>query len=434
MPPKKKDKGAEKTPAPKAAPTVVASDGKTVNKAAAFLAQIKKEYKGEAQMSLASESSQTYLKRLATGILTLDLETRGGLPAAGITQLIGAKNAGKSYLAWCVAKELQRRKGQNASVLLAMTEMAADRDQARKCGVKIGYSEDEIAKLSKGRAALGKPPFTEPELAVLRETIGTFHEVAGIDGETLYDIIIKAVEQDVYDLIIIDSVGNVMTREEAEDTTVAANHYGGSSKINTKLVHKLTPLLMLRTADGEIRDPWIIGINQVRDAIGDPNKEYKAPGGNAFAHAKFLDIFVRSGKSLGDHVPYDTPEGKKQKFVVTGKEVTWKIEKGKAGMHEGGAGQYQYLYEDNSVNHYVDTLVGGLKTNVIHQSGSWLAVPDPEVPGNFIIREQSRDAFLTAMKNDYLAASAAGVPDQSILRRIYYMALNAAGIDPNYGW
>src|SRR4051812_31417374 len=100
-------------------------------RAAALIQDVSKKMKGRAVLKAASEYNLPYLtKRLPTGLLTLDLELKGGFPAGGVSQIIGRRNAGKTLLAWQTIRQLQHLLGDKMMVLLAMTEIPADRSQA----------------------------------------------------------------------------------------------------------------------------------------------------------------------------------------------------------------------------------------------------------------------------------------------------------------
>ena len=108
---------------------------------------------------------------------------------------------------------------------------------------------------------------------------------------------------------------------EQENESVHDKVYGGISAPNTTFLKKLTNMMTMRTDEGQVRDTCVIGINQVRDNIKDPNAPYKAPGGNALEHAKLVDIYIESGGLIGDQ-PVFTPAGWKQQFVPTGKKTS----------------------------------------------------------------------------------------------------------------
>lgn len=379
-------------------------------RAAALMADVNSKMRGKAVLKSASDYELPFLyKRIPTGLLTLDLELRGGFPAGGLSQIIGRRNAGKTMLAWQCIKQLQHFIGEDMMVLLAMTEIQADRSQARKVGVKIGLGLKEIAAMNEARKDQGLPPMTKKEIdEVNPPQVGKIHELHAMSAEDFYDVILRAVEENTYHLIVIDSIGNALANAEQENDSVKDKTYGGTSAPNTTFLKKMTNLLTMDTDWGGIRDTCILGINQVRDNIKDPNAPYKSPGGNALEHAKLVDIYIESGTMLGNEQSVYTPAGWKQQFIPYGKEVNWKIVKGKAGMHEGGKGKFVFSFDTSNLDFYTDTLIAGITHGVIEQAGAWLGIPDPEEPGKYLIRGQGKDAFVKMLYEDNVAKTAAG--------------------------
>jgi RecA/RadA recombinase len=403
-------------------------------RAAALVDFVNKKMKGRAQIKLASEYSLPFMtKRLPTGLLSLDAELRGGFPAGGLSQIVGPKNSGKSWMAWQVIRQLQYYLGDKMKVLMAMTEMRADRLQARLAGVEISLGDDDLIKLNEGRIANGHPSLTDSEVNALKKEIGTIHEVHGMSAEELYDVILSAVDQNVYHLIIIDSIGSVMSGAEAEAESLSEKTYGGAAAVNTQFLRKLCGLLTMDDQYGNVRDVCIIAINQVRDAIGDPHKEYKSPGGRALEHAKFVDLLVSTGKQLGEYVPVYGVNGTEKKWAVHGKEVNWKIEKGKAGIHEGGRGSYVFDFRTGTANFYLDTLVMGVRHNIIEQSGAWLSIANPGNPDVPLLKACGKDAFLAALIEDTKVKAEAGDPN-SFMNQIRSQVFHKEGINIDYEW
>ena len=396
---------------------------------------VQKKMKGRAQLKPASEYYLPYLtKRLPTGLLTLDAELRGGFPCGGLSQVIGPKNAGKSWITWQVIRQLQYILGDKMKVLLAMTEMRADRSQARAAGVAISLGDDDIEKADLARQNSGWPPYTKEERLELKREVGTIHELHGMSAEDLYDGILVGVEANAYHLIVIDSFGNIMAKAEEESESLNDKTYGGTSQVNSKFLRKLGGLLMIDDDYGMTRDPCIIGINHIRDSIGDPTKEYKAPGGKALEHAKFVDLYVTSGKAIGEDQSIVGPDGmRKQQFVRRGKEVNWKIEKGKAGMHEGGRGSYNYLFEIGQADFYMDTFVAGAMAGVIVMNGAWIMLPDLENPNKPLLYIQGRDKFVQALIQDAREKAAAG-DNNSFMNLIRDRVFKAKNINIHYEW
>lgn len=375
----------------------------------AMMVDIQKKMRGRASLMRASEYALPWqTRRLQTGLLSLDLALKGGWAAGGINQLIGRRSAGKTELMWMTVRQLQYYLGEKMRVLLAMTELQADRGQGRLVGVKISMGDEEIKKMNSARIAYGWPAFSKEEIAEMKTEVGTIQELHALAVEDFYDVILRAVEEDMYHLIVIDSIGNALSAAEQENESIHDKVYGGIAGPNTTFLKKLTNMLTMRNEYGEVRKTCILGINQVRDNIKDPNKDYKAPGGNSLEHAKLVDLYVQSGKQLGDYVKMYTPDGTKDVWTAWGKEVNWKIEKGKAGLHEGERGIYVHSFTTNNVDYYGDTLVAGVRNGVITAEGSWLSIPDPNDPSKSLMKIQGRDKFIEALAADAQAKAASG--------------------------
>lgn len=399
----------------------------------AFVSAFNKSMKGHALIKNASEYTLPYMtKRLPTGLLSLDIELGGGFPAGGLSQIMGEKNAGKSYLTWQVIRQCQEILGKQLMVLLAMTEMRADRTQARRAGVAIALADADIESLDRARIANGWPPFTDEERAEMKHEVGTIHELHGESAEDLYDGILQGVEDGIYHLIVIDSFGSIMSGAEAESESLNEKQYSGASAVNTKFLRKLSALLTMDDQYGRARDVCIIGINQVRDAIGDPNKEFKSPGGRALEHAKFVDLMVSSGRQEGYHDSFMTPDGRKQKWVQTGKEVGWKIMKGKAGIREGGRGSYIYDFRINAANFYMDTYVAGVQQGILETSGAWVYLPNPQ-GGDPLLKANGKEKFIELLVADAQLKAADGDPN-TFMNYIRTQAFRNAGINIDYNW
>lgn len=377
-----------------------------------------------------------YTKRLPTGLLTLDLALGGGFPAGGLSQIAGPKNSGKSWITWQVIRQQQFYRGEKMRALLAMTEMRADRDQARKAGVKIALGKVEIEGLEKARLANGKPPFSAEEKRDLMTEVGEIHELHAESAETFYDGILEAVRSDSYDVIVIDSFGSILTAAEAESETLEEGQSrGGSSKINSEFLRRLNALLTMSYKDPETkemktRDVCVLGINQVRDNMNTSTSKwqpYITTGGRALEHAKFIDLWVFS--SSPEFIE-DPLRGK----VQTGKEVRWEITKGKAGIHEGARGRYFFDFSINTADFYDDMITAAAQCGVIHTAGAWIGIPDPTNPSTYLVREQGRAAFVAKVVADVNEKTAAGVPEDSYFNKIRSEVLKRHNIDVLYDW
>lgn len=407
----------------------------------AFLANFNKHMRGRGQLTRASEVDTPGLTmRIPTGILGLDVALGGGFPCGGFSQIAGPKNSCKSYLYWQMIRQLQSGiTFENTRVLLAMTEMHADKQQGRLAGVKVALSDWDIAQMEKARAQNKQPPFTPGEIADLKTEIGVIDEFHAESGEVLFDGILQAVANNIYHLVVIDSFGSIMTEAEAEAESLTKKTYGGSAKLNTEFLRKLNALLTMTDEYGRSRTTCVLGINQARANIGDPYKEIKFPGGFALEHAQLVNLSVTSGAPTYGHRGKEqqkeetiiiTREDTKKRALQTGKEINWKIEKGKMGIHEGAKGLFEYVFDSGQADFFMDALSTGVDQGVIEQAGSWFGLPDGN--GDYLVRAQ-KNAFVDELIRDAIEKSKEGRMDTHV-NTIRDRVFQRKGISVNYNW
>ena len=66
---------------------------------------VRKVY-GKGVIARASEASSLHIRRVPTGIFSLDVGTKGGLPCGRVTIVWGPKSAGKSFLALSMCRNV----------------------------------------------------------------------------------------------------------------------------------------------------------------------------------------------------------------------------------------------------------------------------------------------------------------------------------------
>lgn len=407
---------------------------------ASLMADVNEKSGGKAALMSASDYVLPYLtKRLPTGLLTLDIELRGGIPAGGVSHVAGKRSAGKTTLAWLVIRQLQFLLGKKMKVLLAMTELQADRGQGKMLGVKVSMGMEYVESMNKARKNAGIPPLTPEEVAYLLEETGTIHELHAMSAEDFYDVLLRAVDENMYHLIVIDSIGNILSAAEQENESVHDKVYGGAAGPNTTFLKKLTNLLTMRNEWGQVRDTAILGINQVRDNIKDPKARMRSPGGNALEHAKLVDVWVESGAVQRELTDVYTPGGWTKKWLDQWKDINWEIVKGKAGMHEGAKGTYVFDYRIESpsghkggVDFFKDTIVAGVSWGVIQQSGTWMTLPKPGTTDDAWLKAQGMGNMSIALFED--ARQKAGTGELSAMDYIRETCFRKAGITIDYDW
>ena len=386
----------------------------------AWLGKISKmdKFKGVAQVEYASNLSTPYYLRRPTGILGLDLATGGGFHAGGHSEIHGSESVGKTGLAFKTAGMVQKHYGDDANILIVSTEIRTDKTYARKNGFRMAYSEDEIEHYEKVREKRGLPEFTDEEVADLRSEVGKVVSVTGSTGEKALDVAYEALAAGLFQLLIIESLGALLSSDQ-EAGDVGDRTYGGSSVMLTSFMNKVYPLFIMDriVEEGEGRkkkvvsrsmlETTVIGINQARAEIGGAPrgpKTHAAAGAYAWKHAQLvsLELYKSSpitGKSGGPHI---------------GREVRWKIIKGKAGTHDGKTGVYDFYHmpkddpifwnevELNGSQWGVDRITEMITTaaelGVIERAGSWYTWNNEE--GNLIARGQGASALADILVNE----------------------------------
>ena len=338
---------------------------------------------------------------------------------------------GKDTLINMMIKQQQFYLGNDFMCFMGMSEMPWDRQQAKLGGVAVSMGENEISKLNEARTSDNMPAFTEEEIAGLRHQVGTFHELHADSAETLFTGILNAVESNAYHLIVINSFGTLLTAAQNEKE-MGDKVYGGASGPITEFCKRLSNLLTMRDENGLVREVCIMGINQVRDNMKDPDAGFRTTGGNALAHALYTDIVLSPGQWYWQEAKQYTPQGTKTINSRYAKDVNWDIAKGKAGIHEGARGSITYDFRINAVDVYKDILVAGINAGFIEASGAWLTVPNPEDPEHPLIHAQGKDNFAQALSEDAQRAVVSG--EESVMNHLRDRLMKHHGISVKYDW
>lgn len=332
-----------------------------------------KQYSGQAVIRQGSDITNVFILRRPTGIMRLDLAMGGGFPAGGLSQIIGKDSSGKSYLVNRTIANVQKTYGDDAAIGICMTETPWDKTFAKWwCGVRVAFSDEEIARLNKIKADYGQPAYTPDQVKWLKDQVGYVQEVRAATAENLLEITCQMVESNLYQIVMVDSFGALLTAAEAEAPEgLSKKHYGGAAMTITQFMHRLHAALIMPDATGKPNTTTVLGINQYRDNVnagmyGNPMKE---AGGWALKHGKLIDLHLEAGKR------HRVEERGPDQGKIFGKQINWEIIKGKAGCHDGPKGEYNFYFGERGYPFGVDTatdlLAAGLQYGIIEQSGAW---------------------------------------------------------------
>lgn len=190
---------------------------------------------------------------LSTGSLKVDGLLKGGLVRGTISEFYGPNRSGKSTLALSTAAQAIKQGG---------TAAYFDLERGLDGGIDLG----------------------EKQLKGWLQTNGidndeNFVIIKPIFGEDIYEQLEDMILSNVFDLVVIDSMAGIISRNQMEGD-IGAGNFGKTAKLNSESL----PRLMIRF--GQVKDPrtHINIINQVRENLANPHGGVKGTGGKALTH------------------------------------------------------------------------------------------------------------------------------------------------------
>ena len=300
------------------------------------LQQIAKDY-GDGAIMRLGDHSQTNIDVIPTGNIMIDRALGvGGVPRGRIIEIYGPESSGKTTLTLTIIAQAQKRGGLAAFIDV---EHALDPKYAQRLGVNL----DDLL--------VSQPSSGEEALRIC---------------ETL-------VRSNALDVIVVDSVAALVTKQELEgeigDSTV-----GTQARLMSAAMRKLTALISkARTC--------CIFTNQIREKIGVMfgNPE-TTPGGKALKFYSSVRMDIRRIGAI-----------KQSDGAVTGNRTRVKVVKNKVAPPFTEA-EFDIMYNEGISN--VGSLIDiALEKGVLEKRGSWLSYK-----GNQLA--QGRDAAKEALKAD----------------------------------
>ncbi len=364
-------------------------------------------------IAFADDVVNPYFLRRPSGIMQLDIDTGGGVPAGGLSMIYGPDNAGKTYLMFKYFAMHQRLYGTDSIIGYAPTEMAPDYWFMRDCGMKVAIPESMIEERNLQRKVMGMPPFTKEERAMLREQTGEFCILAGRTAEDMFDITFASVRDNIFGIIGIDSFTMAAPETLMNLGTFHDNpQMAASATLTTKFLTKFSQYML--GVEGR-NNTTVIGTQQVRS---NPALKTAAPhiikylpayapaGGYATKHGKMLDILLMPGDKFREKGKKDE-NGKQERGEIIGKSIKWRLIKGKAGTHDNIEGEADFDYDAKGVDEFSHLLVTGLKYGgLIEEDGklSLVRAATGEIHPDFkgLKRPQFQEKFGSSLEAELL--------------------------------
>jgi recombination protein RecA len=298
--------------------------------------QIQKDY-GEGAILKMGEDTHVDIAVIPTGNLLIDQALGiGGFPRGRIVEVYGPESSGKTTLTLTVIAQAQKAGGLAAFIDV---EHALDPTYARKLGVKM----EELLVSQPG------------------------------SGEEALRICETLVRSNALDVIVLDSVAALVTRQELEgeigDSTV-----GAQARLMSAAMRKLTAIIAkARTC--------CIFTNQIREKIGVMfgNPE-TTPGGKALKFYASVRIDIRRIGAI-----------KNADGTVMGNRTRVKVVKNKLAPPYTEA-EFDLMYNEgiSGVGSMLDL---ALEFDILQKRGSWISYKGTQLA-------QGRDACKDALKAD----------------------------------
>jgi hypothetical protein len=336
---------------------------------------------GAATINRASDVWTPFHIRRPTGITSVDMSIGGGFAAGTISQLFGKEGSGKNYIFDCAARELQKNYGDEANIAVASFGYGWDKKFSRMNGVAVAASNIEIEMLKDELADHGEELPIEVEV-MLRQKIGEFciiglqhsDKAFEMPAETTLQMVVDAIGTGVFQLILLDETNMGETCHAADTEFDGDEKVANFASLMTKFLKRFYNAIKFNI-DGEPNQTSLINILEARIKIGgfSPSGEALEQGaGMALRHAKAVDLHMRGGSQKIDD------------SKVMGKQMHWRVSKGKMGCHEGGNGELYFGFFDSvhgprGVDQARDIVEVGLQMGIISKAGSWYSLDSDRI-------------------------------------------------------
>ena len=264
--------------------------------------------------------------------------TYGGIPTGRIIEFYGEEHGGKTTSALDVVGNYQRMQSElpedeRKKVVWIDSEQTLDVIWAAKLGVDV----DDLILL-------------QPEEQ---------------SAEELLQIALDMMDTGKVGLVIIDSIA-AMVSAQAMDKDVADKTYAGISMALTTFGNKAIMLCKKYNST-------VIGINQLRDDLKSQWGGTKTPGGRGWKHL----CSVRLQFTRGSFINEKGEDIKRSSESPVGNKVLMTMEKNKTCPSNRRGGYYTINYA-NGIDYIADLVEVALKYDLIHQSGAWFSIIDPD--------------------------------------------------------
>lgn len=284
----------------------------------------------------------------------LNYMTYGGIPMGKLVEFYGVEHSGKTTTALDIVANYQHMEDAK-EVMYADLENTLDTVWATKLGVDLD------------------------KMYIFNPT--------NQGAETIFEKLLKIIETDEIGLIVIDSLG-VMVSNQALEKSVEEKTYGGIAMALTNFSKKAEMLCHKHNCT-------IIGINQMRADMNSPYGGMATTGGMAWRHNCSVRLEFRMGKYFDDK----GNELSRQTENPCGNYVMVSMTKNKTCPPTRRTGFYTLKYLEG-IDYIGDMIEVALKYGIIDRAGAWFSIINPTT-GEQVAKLQGQSKV-----NEYLSDDA----------------------------
>jgi RecA/RadA recombinase len=273
-----------------------------------------------------------------SGIMSLDVDCGGGLPANRLSLISGPDNSGKTFLMLKYMVMHQRLYGANSSIGVALVE-GFDYWRARQVGLMIEVPDNLLQEQNEIRRLDGRPPLTAEEVRWYKTQVGEVRFIRGNTGEETMNLVLEAVRSKLFGFIGIDSLNSMVPYADVDKDVGDVPKRGGNALLMTDFMKKYQPLTNALDTGNYTT---VVGLGQVRANAERANapapmQKYIKEWTDSMAWA------IRHLRSIGLQI-WRTGSIKGEDGAKIGGHLHWSLVKGKDGTHDGITGETAYYH------------------------------------------------------------------------------------------
>lgn len=343
-----------------------------MSKLDALVSQINKEWKED----IAARGVQ----RISTNKIPftsprLNYMLYGGLPRGRIIEFAGEENGGKTTTALDICKNAQILFNEEFETELSNTTDAKKKAYLESRGPKkVFYADCENTLDEDWAMKLG---VDVDDMYIIKPQTQS--------AEDIFQMLLDAIETDEVGLVIIDSLG-VMLSKQAYEKDMTEKTYGGISM-------PLTLFSKKATLSCKKYDCTIIGINQMRDDMNSMYGGKTTTGGKGWKH----NCSVRLMFAKGDYIDDNGNKLNRSCEEPKGNKVLVSIAKTKVDKPDRKTGFYTLMY-DYGIDEIADLVEVAMKYGIINKSGAWFNFVDIET-GEIVTDESGKEIKIQGLPN-----------------------------------